>query len=67
MGRTYQLPQACEQSVDQSRRYYAPDAAFRHPLCDVPAGPKSRGQILGILQYAFLATRTTRRISDTVF
>ncbi|KAI0683841.1 hypothetical protein BC835DRAFT_699205 [Cytidiella melzeri] len=32
-------------------RYYAADAAFRHPLCNVPSGPGSRNQILGILQW----------------
>ncbi|GJE95990.1 hypothetical protein PsYK624_121830 [Phanerochaete sordida] len=32
-------------------RYYAPDAAFRHPLCRVWPGPNSRNAILGILQW----------------
>ncbi|EKM51096.1 uncharacterized protein PHACADRAFT_177788 [Phanerochaete carnosa HHB-10118-sp] len=32
-------------------RYYAPDAAFRHPLCRVWRRPGSRSAVIGILQW----------------
>ncbi|KZT18341.1 hypothetical protein NEOLEDRAFT_1125491 [Neolentinus lepideus HHB14362 ss-1] len=32
-------------------RYFCPDAEFRHPLCRVPSGYKSREEILGIYQW----------------
>ncbi|EPQ53259.1 hypothetical protein GLOTRDRAFT_111915 [Gloeophyllum trabeum ATCC 11539] len=32
-------------------KYFCPDAEFRHPLCHVPPGIKSREEILGIYQW----------------
>jgi hypothetical protein len=31
-------------------RYMTPDVAFRHPVCAVESGPRSRKTVLGIYQ-----------------
>ncbi|CAL1702601.1 unnamed protein product [Somion occarium] len=47
---------------------YAPDAAFRHPFCLVPAGPHSRDAILGIYQaYRVLSPKIVIQVPSVTY
>ncbi|KAF9005128.1 hypothetical protein BDQ17DRAFT_1390008 [Cyathus striatus] len=49
-------------------RYMTPDVAFRHPVCQVNSGPKSREELLGIYQwYRVLSPHIDIRVESVVF
>ncbi|CDO73855.1 hypothetical protein BN946_scf185016.g12 [Trametes cinnabarina] len=49
-------------------KYYAQDAAFRHPLCKVESGPDSREAIISILQwYRILSPLLSVRVNSVTY
>ncbi|PFH49149.1 hypothetical protein AMATHDRAFT_131510, partial [Amanita thiersii Skay4041] len=59
-------------SPDQQKlaiyKYFAPNAGFRHPLCQVDPGPLSRESILGIYQwYRVISPHISMHIDNVVY
>ncbi|KXN90734.1 hypothetical protein AN958_03749 [Leucoagaricus sp. SymC.cos] len=49
-------------------RYMTPDVAFRHPVCAVESGPRSRKTVLGIYQwYRVLSPHTELQVNGVVW
>ncbi|EMD35739.1 hypothetical protein CERSUDRAFT_138448 [Gelatoporia subvermispora B] len=50
------------------KRYFTPDASFRHALCAVPRSARSRDLILGVYKwYRFLSPHTRVDVQDIVY